>query len=154
MTSHINCRECNDSGWVHVPDGLGCIAKDECDCGAFNKPRGNQMKQDDIFDTPAYKLVRNEDPITSHEAAESVDVNRMERKVYEVIKRYGAEGAISDQVLFVLEHYGYSTVTARYKQLKEKGLVKTDHRKRKGKSGRNQLIMWSKNYYREETNEV
>ena len=100
--------------------------------------------------TPAYKLVRKDDPVTSHEAAEAVDANRMERKVYEVIKRYGAEGAISDQVLFVLEYYGCSTVTARYKQLKEKGLVKTDHRKRKGKSGRNQLVMWAKEHYKED----
>ena len=100
--------------------------------------------------TPDYKLYRSDDPSTSKEAAEKIDAGRMERKVYEVIKRYGKEGAISDQVLFVLEHYGYSTVTARYKQLKEKGLVIVDHRKRKGKSGRNQLVMWAKDFYREE----
>lgn len=105
---------------------------------------------DNIFDTPAYKLVRNQDPSTSHEAAEKLDVNRMESKVYEVIKRFGEEGAISDQVLFVLEYYGYSTVTARYKQLKEKGLVIVDGRKRKAKSGRNQLVMWAKDFYKEE----
>lgn len=103
-----------------------------------------------MLDTPAYKLVRNDDPVTSHEAAEKLDVNRMEAKVYEVIKRYGEEGCISDQVLFVLEYYGYSTVTARYKQLKEKGLIITDGRKRKGKSGRNQLVMWGKDFYREQ----
>jgi hypothetical protein len=97
--------------------------------------------------TPAYKLVRNDDPSTSHAAAEQIDANRMERKVLEVIKRYGKEGAISDQVLFVLEYYGYSTVTARYKQLKEKGLVIVDGTKRKGKSGRQQLVMWSKENY-------
>lgn len=108
----------------------------------------------DLFDTPAYKLVRTNDPSTSHEAAEKIDASRMERKVLEVIKRFGAEGAISDQVLFVLEYYGYSTVTARYKQLKEKGLVIADGRKRKGKSGRNQLVMWAKEFYTEADDEM
>tara|TARA_X000001316_G_C894523_1_gene15008 strand:+ start:87 stop:461 length:375 start_codon:yes stop_codon:yes gene_type:complete len=102
------------------------------------------------LDTPSFKLYRTSDPSTSQEAAEKIDAGRMERKVYEVIKRHREYGAISDQVLFVLEDYGYSTVTARYKQLKEKGLVIVDHRKRKGKSGRNQLVMWAKDFYREE----
>lgn len=106
-----------------------------------------------IEPTPAYKLSRKYDPSTSHEAGESIDAGRMERKVYEVIKRYGEEGAISDQVLFVLEYYGYSTVTARYKQLKEKGLVIVDGTKRRGKSGRNQLVMWAKNHYKENHDE-
>lgn len=111
------------------------------------------MEQTDIFDTPAYKLVRNEDPSTSHEAAEQLNVNRMERIVYDCIDAFGSSGCISDDVLGMLHDYGYSTVTARYKQLKEKGLVIVDDRKRRSfKSGRNQLIMWSKNHYREKTN--
>jgi DNA-binding transcriptional ArsR family regulator len=46
-----------------------------------------------------------------------------------------------------MPHIRYSTVTARYKQLKEKGLVIVDGTKRKGKSGRQQLVMWSKINY-------
>ena len=43
---------------------------------------------DDLFSipTPVYKLVRNEDPSTSHEAAENVNANYMEQVVYEVIE--------------------------------------------------------------------
>ena len=109
---------------------------------------------DDLFSipTPVYKLVRNEDPSTSHAAAESLDANRMEKRVLEAIQAYGTEGCISDQVQRRLSHYGYSTVTARYKQLKEKGLVKVDHRKRKGKSGRGQLVMWATEFYQGEEN--
>ncbi len=110
------------------------------------------LDQPPFPETPAFKLARSHDPSTSHEAAEKIDATRMERKVLEVIKRYGTEGAISDQVLFVLDYYGYSTVTARYKQLKEKGLVIADGRKRKGKSGRNQLVMWAKEFYKEVDN--
>ena len=103
----------------------------------------------DLFDTPAYKLVRRDDPSTSHDAAEQLDVSRMERVVLYEILSYGHVGCISDDVLERLPNIRYSTVTARYKQLKEKGLVITDHRKRKGKSGRQQLIMWAKEFYNE-----
>lgn len=101
----------------------------------------------DLFDTPAYKLVRRDDPSTSHGAAEQLDVNALERTVLSAIKTFGTDGCISDDVLSVLPHHGYSSITARYKQLKEKGFVIVDERKRKGKSGRNQLVMWAKEFY-------
>ena len=104
----------------------------------------------DLFDTPAYKLTRKYDPETSHQAGETLDVNTMERVVYRAIEAFADDGCISDQVLDTLAGYGYSTVTARYKQLKEKGLVIVDDRKRRGKSGRNQLVMWAKKYYKAE----
>jgi len=108
----------------------------------------------DLFDTPAYKLVRTNDPSTSHDAAEQLEVNAMERIVYNVIESFGAEGCISDDVLDLLSHYRYSTVTARYKQLKEKGLVTVDHRKRKAESGRQQLVMWATKHYTEADDEM
>ena len=104
----------------------------------------------DLFDTPAYKLARNLDPSTSHDAADQLDVNRMEKLVYSVIITFGKKGCISDDVLEALSMHRYSTVTARYKQLKEKGLVMTDHRKRKASSGRQQLVMWAKDFYEED----
>jgi hypothetical protein len=111
------------------------------------------MEQPDIFDTPAYKLVRKHDPETSHESAQSVDVNNMERIVLNIIQGFGASGCISDEVLDLVPYLRYSTVTARYKQLKEKGLIKVDHRKRRAKSGRNQLMMWATEFYVEEQDE-
>ena len=107
----------------------------------------------DLFDTPAYKLYRQTDPQTSREAAQSLEVSAMERTVAEAIKGFRAAGCISDQVLDALPQHRYSTVTARYKQLKEKGIIFVDDRKAKGVSGRGQLIMWHKDYYMEQAND-
>ena len=96
--------------------------------------------------TPAFKLVRNNDPSTSHAAAEQLDVTAMERIVLHAINQF-PDGCISDDVLAAIPQYRYSTVTARYKQLKEKGLVIVNDTKRKGESGRQQLVMWSKENY-------
>ena len=101
----------------------------------------------DLFDTPAYKLVRRDDPSTSHDAAESLNVTDMEAIVADTIKMFGATGAISDQVVDALPHLRYSTITARYKQLKEKGIICVDDRKLKAASGRQQFIMWHKEFY-------
>ena len=100
--------------------------------------------------TPVHKLVRTKDPVTSHEAAKTVDTNRMEQVVLEAIQSFKEEGCISDRVLSKLSHHRYSTVTARYKQLKEKGLIKVDHRTDVGLSGRKQLIMWATEFYVEQ----
>jgi len=107
---------------------------------------------DDLFNTPAYKLARSRDPSTSHDAADKLDVSKMERVVLAAITSFGSSGCISDDVLRILPAYRYSTITARYKQLKEKGLVFVDTRKRRGESGRQQLIMWSKEFYEEQHN--
>lgn len=107
----------------------------------------------DLFDTPAYKLYRKEDPETSKEAAKSLGVSEMESVVASTIREFGAAGCISDQVVDALPHHRYSTITARYKQLKEKGIICVDDRKIKAESGRNQLVMWHKDFYMEQANE-
>ena len=95
-------------------------------------------------------LRRNLDPYTSHESAEKVDTNRMEKIVWSVIDSFGENGCISDQVQRSLKEYRYSTITARYKALKEKGLVVTDGTYKRGRSGRKQQMMWSsRQYYHE-----
>ena len=43
----------------------------------------------DLFDTPAYKLVRRDDPDTSHDAAESLPVSDMEKIVADTIAIWG-----------------------------------------------------------------
>lgn len=110
--------------------------------------------QKDLFDTPAYKLHRADGPSTSREAASSFNVSRMEKIVLAAIDSFGKKGCISDDVLKILPTFGYSTVTARYKQLKEKGLILTDDTKRKGKSGRYQIVMWSQENYEDERTDV
>ena len=101
----------------------------------------NNMKQsmERFFGTPAFKLVRKEDPTTSHEAALTVDTTKLEQMVYEAIKGF-PEGCISDQVLELFPQYPYSSITARYRALLDKGFIEVSGVKR-GRFGRNQRIM-------------
>ena len=93
-----------------------------------------------IFGTPAKQLVRTEDPITSHEAAQKVDTTKLEKMVYEAISSFGEQGCISDDVLNIFPFFPYSSITARYKALHTKGLIEITG-VRKGRSGKNQRVM-------------
>jgi len=86
--------------------------------------------------TASYKLYRKGDPDTSREAAENIPTSRLETIVLAVIARF-PEGVISDDVRRICAD---EFITARYKALKEKGLIKCIG-KRVGKSGRYQRIM-------------
>jgi len=93
-----------------------------------------------IFGTPEHKLVRKDDPITSHEAARKVDTTKLEMLVYEAIASFGEQGCISDDVLNIFPFFPYSSITARYKALHTKGLIEITG-VRKGRSGKNQRVM-------------
>ena len=96
-------------------------------------------------------LYRTDGLDTSKEAAYSLtDVSKMEQKVLNVITKYREKGCISDDVREELSSYSYSSVTARYRALKDKKLIKVDSRKLKGESGRKQHIMWATPYYKNE----
>ena len=103
-----------------------------------------------MVDTPIYTLYRRDAPITSIEAAESLNVTNREKMVLTAISTF-PNGCISDDVRnYCARNYNmfsYSGVTARYKSLKEKNLITylTDIEgndvKRAGASGRNQRVM-------------
>ena len=101
----------------------------------------DDMKQsiERFFGSPAFKLVRREDPITSHQAAQVVDTTKLESLVYEAIKSH-PDGCISDEILAMYPNYPYSSITARYRALLDKGFIEVTGVKR-GKFGRNQRIM-------------
>jgi hypothetical protein len=92
-----------------------------------------------FFGTEAFKLVRKEDPTTSHEAAQAVDTTKLERIVYEAIQSF-PNGCISDEVLEALPDHRYSSITPRYKALLQKGFIEITGTK-EGRSGRNQRVM-------------
>jgi hypothetical protein len=92
-----------------------------------------------FFGTPAFKLARREDPTTSHQAAQAVDTTKLESLVYEAIKGF-PDGCISDEILAMYPNYPYSSITARYRALLDKGFIEVSGVKR-GKFGRNQRIM-------------
>ena len=95
-----------------------------------------------FFGTPAFKLARREDPATSHQAAQAVDTTKLETLVYEAIKGF-PDGCISDEILEMYPNYPYSSITARYRALLDKGFIEVTGVKR-GKFGRNQRVMKAK----------
>ena len=98
------------------------------------------------FGTIWKKLVRRNDPQTSQEAAKSVNTTTMEQIVYEVIAQH-PNGCIQDEVLAHLMSYPYSTVTARFKALIEKGYIIDTGLTRPGKSGRKQRVLIIKEFH-------
>jgi len=104
----------------------------------------DNMKEsmDRFFGTEAFKLVRKEDPITSHEAAQGVDTTKLEQIVYEAIKGF-PNGCISDEVLEALPDYRYSSITPRYRALLDKGFIEITGTK-DGRSGKKQRVMKAK----------
>jgi hypothetical protein len=96
-------------------------------------------------------LARHSDPITSHEAAESVEphTTRLEKMVYLAIKSQGRYGATWDE-LHVLTGIDKASISPRLKPLRKRKLVRAKivinakgERilvKRKGKSGRGQIV--------------
>ena len=127
MSKSISCRanSCNDCRQGRVA----------CDCLCH------------LGGTPPYKLVRTNDPSTSHMAAAQIDPTRLEDLVLSTIRRFGQDGCISDEVRAMHPDLSYSSVTARYKALSDKDLIQTDTRKRPGDSGRQQRIMWATSHY-------
>jgi hypothetical protein len=91
------------------------------------------------FGTPVHQLVRKDDPVTSYEAAEKIDTQKMEQIVLETIKTF-PNGCIADEVLNALPQYSYSTVTARFSTLLRKDHIEIIGT-RPGRSGRQQRIM-------------
>ena len=101
----------------------------------------NNMKQsmERFFGTEPFKLARLNDPTTSHEAAQAVDSTKLEKMVYEAIKSH-PDGCISDDILDMFPNYPYSSITARYRALLDKGFIEVSGVKR-GRFGRNQRVM-------------
>lgn len=92
------------------------------------------------FGTIWQTLVRKDAPITSIEAAASLDSASMEQRVYEVIASF-EDGCIQDQVLAQLSNYPYSSVTARFRSLLDKNYIIDTGLTRLGKSGRPQRVL-------------
>lgn len=97
----------------------------------FSKPFGTHPK----------KLVRHDDPDTSHASAKKVDSSKLEGMVYDAIRFFGERGCISDEIRQHFAHLPYSSVTARYKALLDKGFIEDTGERRAGNSGRPQRVM-------------
>ena len=91
--------------------------------------------------TDPHTLHRTDGPDTSVDAAYSIDPSRLEKMVYKVIHGFGERGCISDEVRAELPHLSYSSVTARYRRLLDRGHIVDTGLRRPGHSGRGQRVM-------------
>ena len=95
---------------------------------------------DRFFGTPAFKLVRKEDPDTSKDAAEKVDTTRLEQLVYEAIAKH-PNGCTSEEVMAHFPNHGIQTISPRYAPLIRKGFIEDTGERRKAKNGRSQRVL-------------
>jgi len=93
------------------------------------------------FGTESYKLRRNNDPSTSHDAAEMVNTTRLEAEVYNFIKSCGDDGATIAQCVIHFNPTSQSSITSRPAALERKGLIYYKGDTRTGASNRQQRVM-------------
>ena len=91
--------------------------------------------------TKLRELFRRNASDTSIEAAESIDVNKLEGVVLNAIRSAGAFGMTQTELLAKLPGYSYSSITARPSALKRKGLVIDSGLRRPSPNGRNQIVL-------------
>lgn len=102
------------------------------------------MKQLDLleqtFGTDPKLLVRTHDPVTSHAAAHAVKTSELEQLVYETIARF-ANGCTQDDVLALNPTKPYSSITARFRALLDKGFIEDTGQRKPGRSGKLQRVV-------------
>jgi hypothetical protein len=85
-------------------------------------------------------MARCTDPDTSKAAAAALDPTKLENEVLTVIKTFGKDGCISDQVESILSHIKCSSLTPRYAGLVKKGLIQDSGQRRVARSNRQQIV--------------
>ena len=90
---------------------------------------------------------------TSIDAAESIDITRLEKMILEDIELSGVWGMIQDDLIRMHPGYSYSSVTARPASLKRKGLIFDSGERRIGRSGRRQAVLKAAKFQALDTND-
>lgn len=86
-------------------------------------------------------LARHDSPDTSKLAAATVNVSRLENLVLDAIASYGPTGCISDEVRALVPGMPYSSITARFSALLDKGLIEDSGQRRRGYSRKLQRVL-------------
>ena len=94
-----------------------------------------------IFGTPEYMLRRNEDPETSHAAAEQVDTTKMEAIIFDCIKTFSQENGCTSFDIFQRSGTHPWSISPRIKGLERNGYIYYRGDTRKGGSNRQMRIM-------------
>lgn len=86
-------------------------------------------------------LAREDDPETSHEAADQVDASKLMKEIYGFMVPFGEVGCIGDQLFDLMPHHDKWTIAPRIIQMVQRGMIERTGEKRKGHhNGRNQLV--------------
>lgn len=93
-----------------------------------------------MYGTDPWKLSRRTSPETSKIAGNSVDSAALEAAVFQTIKSF-PYGCTQDDVLALHPGKPYSSITARFKALLDKGLIRDTGLRKPGKSGRPQRVL-------------
>ena len=84
---------------------------------------------------------RNTDPSTSFEAAALVDTSALIQQIYKAMAGFGDDGCIGDEVEDLLPEHTNQTISPRYIQMVERGMIEVTEEKRKGHHhGRLQMV--------------
>ena len=102
----------------------------------------NTEYQHTLFRAHTTGLARQTDPDTSHDAAQSVDATKLMDKIYWMMVAYGENGCIADDVVRDMPEVasGWNTITPRFRQMVDRGMIECTGEKRKGDSSRMQLV--------------
>lgn len=97
----------------------------------------SMMSSSDDDDLPLFRAyARSTDPDTSHEAAESVDVSKLEGLVLSVLKMIYPRDAnwreVSEHPIITEANVDRQSVSPRFKRLEEKGLAERTGERRMG----------------------
>jgi len=93
--------------------------------------------QEDLF---IHGLSRNIDPDTSHAAGKSTDATKLMQLIYDEMCKYGWSGCISDDLRYSKIRKFHQSITPRFRQMIDRGMIELTGEKRKGLSGRQQQV--------------
>lgn len=101
--------------------------------------------------TDPSKLHHKHGPGTSTEAAHLVDTKTWERRVFLAVRSFGTAGCTQEDVIEkVRADWGadtpYSTITARFKALKDRGAIIYTGERRKHKKGSSSEVRYAKGF--------
>jgi hypothetical protein len=85
-------------------------------------------------------MARCSDPDTSKAAAALLNPTKLEQEVLGVIKSFGSNGCISDEIEAQMSHRKGSSITPRYAGLAKKGLIRDSGIRRLSVAKRQQIV--------------
>lgn len=108
----------------------------------------------ETFGVTAHEIVKSNDPETSHEAAENIDIDGQMWAVLQAVRlhggarSHGGPGVTGDQLAIVFgPNFPYSSVKGHIVKLERQCYVERPQVKRPGElHGNNQLVIWALNY--------